>query len=154
MRGFLLSHWYSGSGVALIDCADKYDVFESLRNLRKEKKTRLVICYININSIQYKFDELKVILLEELVDIIAETKIDDLLNDNHFQAEGYKMERRDRTAHGGGLMAHIRANLPFKRRKDPEINEVESICFKISMKKRKWGIIGAYKQPSMKNSNI
>ena len=136
--------------------SDKYDVFESLRNLRKENKTRPVICYININSIRYKFDELKVILLEKLVDIliIAETKIDDSFNDNLFQAEGYKMERRDRTAHGGGLMAHIRADLPFKRRKDLESDEVESICFELSMKKRKWGIIGAYRQPSMKNQTF
>ena len=54
-----------------------------------------MICYININSIRYKFDELKVVLLENLVDIliIAETKIDDSFNDNLFQAEGYKMER-------------------------------------------------------------
>ena len=73
---------------------DKYDVFESLRNLRKENTTRPVVCYININSICYKFDELKVILLKKLVDIliIAETKIDDSFNDNLFQAEGYKME--------------------------------------------------------------
>ena len=134
------------------DERDKYDVFESLRNLRKENKTRPVICYININSIQYKFDELNVILLEKLVDIliIAETKIDDSLNDNLFQAEGYKMERRDRTDRGGGLMAHIRADLPFKRRQDLESDEVESICFELSMKKkRKWGIIGAYRQPSI-----
>ena len=90
-----------------------------------------MICYININSIRYKFDELKVILLEILVDIliIAETKIDDSFNDNLFQAEGYKMERRDRTAHGDGLMAHIRADLHFKTRKDLESDEVESICF-------------------------
>ena len=81
------------------------------------------------------------ILLKKLVDIliIAETKIDDSFNDNLFQAKGYKMERRDRTAHGGGLMAHIRADLPFKRRKDIGSDEVESICFELSMKKKKMG---------------
>ena len=60
---------------------------------------------------------------------LLETKIDDSFNDNLFQAEGYKMERQDRTAHGGGLMAHILADLPFKRRKDLESDEVESICY-------------------------
>ena len=51
-------------------------------------------------------------------------------------------------------MAHIRADLPFKRRKDLESDEVESICFELSMKKRKWGIIGAYRQPSTKIKHL
>ena len=76
---------------------DKYDDFESLRNLRKENKTRPVICYININSLRYNFDELKVILLEKLVDIliIAETKIDDSFNDIFFKSKAIR--RNDET---------------------------------------------------------
>ena len=36
--------------------------------------------------------------------IVAETKIDESFNINLFKAEGYKTERRDRTAQGGGLI--------------------------------------------------
>ena len=74
-------------------------------------------CYININSVCYKFDELKVILVDKLVDslIIAETKIGDSFSDIFFQAGGYKMECRDRTAQGGGIMTHAQSDLPFQR---------------------------------------
>lgn len=132
------------------------DVFETLRNLRNENRKRPIICYLNINSIRYKFNELKEILVDKLVDflIIAETKIDDSFNSNLFQIEGYKTERRDRTAYGGGLMTFVHSDLPFKRRKDLECEQVENICYELSMAKRKWGIIGAYRQPSMKNQDF
>ena len=136
--------------------SDKYDVYDKLRTLKNENKKRPVICHLNINSIRYKFDELREILDDKLVDmlIISETKIDSSFNDNLFQVEGYKTERRDRTAHGGGLMTFVRSDLPFKRRKDLECEELETICYELAMAKRKWGIIGSYRQPSMKNQTF
>ena len=83
--------------------------------------------------------------------IISETKIDSSFNDNLFKVEGYKMERRDRTTHGGGLMTFVRSDLPFKRRKDLECQEIETICYELSMAKRKWCIVGAYRKPSLEN---
>ena len=119
--------------------SDKYDVYDKLRTLKNENKKRSVICHLNINSIRYKFDELREILDDKLVDmlIISETKIDSSFNDNLFQVEGYKTERRDRTAHGGGLMTFVRSDLPFKRRKDLECEELETICYELAMAKRK-----------------
>ena len=38
------------------------DMFEQLRNLRNKNRKRPVLCYININSIRYKFDEVKEVL--------------------------------------------------------------------------------------------
>ena len=135
---------------------ENIDVYDQLRKLKKENKNRPILCYLNINSIRYKFDDLKEILTDKLVDmlIVAETKIDDSFNINLFKAEGYKTERRDRTAHGGGLMTFVRSNLPFKRRKDLECEEVETICYELSMSKRKWCILGAYRPPSMNNQNF
>ena len=86
--------------------------------------------------------------------IIAETKTDESFNENIFKAEGYKTERRDRTAPGGGLMTFVRSDLPFKRRKDLECEEVENICYELSMSKRKWCILGAYRPPLMKNQSF
>ena len=136
--------------------SDKYDVYDKLRTLKNENKKKTVICHLNINSIRYKFDELREILDDKLVDmlIISETKIDSSFNDNLFQVEGYKTERRDRTAHGGGLMTFVRSDLPFKRRKDLECEELETICYELAMAKRKWGIIGSYRQPSMTNQTF
>ena len=50
-------------------------------------------------------------------------------------------------------MTFVRSDLPFKKRKDLECEEVETICYELSMAKRKWVIIGAYRQPFMTNQN-
>ena len=66
-----------------------------------------------------------------------------------LNTEGYKMERRDRDAHGGGIMTFIRADLPAKRRTDLESKDIECICVELNMNKRKWGILRLYRQPSL-----
>ena len=83
--------------------------------------------------------------------IISETKIDSSLNDGLFKVEGYKMKRRDRTSHWGGLMTFVRSDLPFKRRTDLKCQRVETICYELSMSKRKWRILGAYRRPTLEN---
>jgi hypothetical protein len=84
----------------LEDCDSKYDIFDELRNMRKENRKRQIISYLNINSIRYKFDDLQQILHDKLCDmlIISETKLDNSFNNNLFTVDGYKMERRDRIA--------------------------------------------------------
>ena len=52
------------------------------------------------------------------------------------------------------LMTFVRSDLPFKRRKDLECEEVETICYELSMSKRKWCILGTYRPPSMNNQNF
>ena len=101
-----------------------------MRLLRNENRKRPIISYININSIRYKFNELKQILIDRLTDILifAETKLDASFNSNLFNTEDYKMERRDRDAHGGGIMTFIRADLSAKRRTDLESKDIECIC--------------------------
>lgn len=47
------------------------------------------------------------------------TKPDNSFNNNRFAVGGFKLGRRDRTAHGGGIMPLVRADLP-NRRKDIE----------------------------------
>ena len=56
------------------------------------------MCYLNINSLRYKFNDLKPILTVKLCDIliISETKLDDSFNDNSFVINGFKSERKDR----------------------------------------------------------
>ena len=129
-------------------CDSNFDKIEKLRN---DNKRRPIIGHININSIRYKFHELLPIFHNNLVDIfcIAETKIDSTFNDNLFLADGYKMHRCDRDAHGGGLMAFVRADLPVRRRKDLESKGLENVCFEFILDKRKWAILFVYRPPSM-----
>ncbi|XP_060578354.1 uncharacterized protein LOC132735428 [Ruditapes philippinarum] len=111
------------------DCDSRYDIFDELRNMRQENRKRPIISYLNINSIRYKFDDLQQILHDKLCDmlIISETKLDISFNNNLFTVDGYKMERRDRNSHGGGIMTFVRADLPFKRRKDLESDSLEGM---------------------------
>jgi hypothetical protein len=48
------------------------------------------------------------------------------------EVSGYKLERRDRDIHGGGLAAFIRTDIPARRRHDLECKNLENIIYKIS----------------------
>ena len=86
------------------------DIFKDLRELRKGNSKKPIMCHLNINSLRYKFNDLKPILTDKLCDIliISETKLDDSFNDNLFVINGYKFERKDRNAKGGGLFVYYR----------------------------------------------
>ena len=64
---------------------------------------------MNINSVRYKFDELKELLDDKIVNllVVAETKLDSTFNDNVFKVEGHKLLRRDQDDRGGGIMTLI-----------------------------------------------
>jgi hypothetical protein len=49
------------------------------------------VSYININSLRYKFDAIKELLTENIVDLlsIAEAKLDWTFNDNLFVVDRY-----------------------------------------------------------------
>ena len=63
--------------------------------------------HLNINSIQNKFDELKLLNrgLKSQVIILSETKIDSSYKSDQFRLQGYQMYRKDRKKGGGGLFA-------------------------------------------------
>ena len=46
--------------------------------------------------------------------IISETKLDDTFNDNLFVTNGYKLERKDRNAKGGGLWSSTNQTYLFE----------------------------------------
>ena len=85
---------------------DSCDIFKELRDTRKGNLKKPILCHLNINSLRHKFNDLKPILMDKLCDIliVSETKLDDTFNDNLFHVNGYKMERKDRNAKGGGLL--------------------------------------------------
>jgi exonuclease III len=76
------------------------------------------IQHLNINSLRYKFDEIKEVLTDNIVDllIISETKLDESFNDNLFSVDGYKVQRRDRNQYGGGLLTYIRSDFSSSRK--------------------------------------
>ena len=118
---------------------------EELKELRKLHPRKFLVTHLNINSLKSKFDEMYELLNEKLVDLlfISETKLDSSYHDNLFEVQGYKLERRDRDLHGGGIAAFIRSDIPARRIK--ESNGLENITFEVTINKLKWPIVCVYR---------
>jgi hypothetical protein len=65
--------------------------------------------------------------------------------DTQFQVNNYHFWRADRTAHGGGIAAYVRSELPCDRKRKLEFNIVESINIEILIADKKWLISGVYR---------
>ena len=65
---------------------------------------RLVIGYLNINSLRNKFDSLKLIKNSLDVFMISETKLDETLPEGQFLMDGFTPPYWiDRNTNGGGI---------------------------------------------------
>ena len=108
-------------------------------------KYNLSIAHININSIWNKIDEVKLLLNEGLVDILAisETKLDSTYNNYLLQHPHYRMLRRDRKKGGGGLLVYIRNRLKL------EPADMESICIDVKgHNNSRFIVLACYRSPS------
>ena len=130
--------------------------FKDLRDVRISYPKKIMAAHLNINSLRYKFDEIKEVLTDNIVDllIISETKLDESFNDNLFSVDGYKVQRRDRNQYGGGLLTFIRSDFPSSRKQSLESETIETLCYEVYISDRKWLIAWAYKPPSMSNNEF
>jgi exonuclease III len=130
--------------------------FKDLRDIRRFYPKNVMAAHLNINSFRYKFDEIKEVLTDNIVDllIISEPKLDKSFNDNLFSVDGYKVQRRDKNQYGGGLLTFIRSDFPAWRKHSLESEQIETLCHEVYISNRKWLIAGAYKPPSMSNNQF
>ena len=122
-----------------------------MRNYKIDNVNNLVIGSININSIRNKFDQLK-LLVNNNVDIliIEETKIDETFPTGQFIIEGYMPPfRKDRNQHGGGILVYVKDNIPAKLVDNHNLpNDIESIFIELNFRRNKWLLMGTYHPPS------
>ena len=88
---------------------------DGLNSLRTHNHSN-IISHLNISSTRNKFDDLKLII-DENVDIlcIAKTKIDEYFQTAQFILPDYhKLYRLDVTDKQGGLLVYIKSHLPSK----------------------------------------
>ena len=127
------------------------DTFENLRKIRINNVDRLIIANLNINSIRNKFDQLK-LLIKDNIDIlvVTETKVDASFPASQFKIDGFSIPfRLDRTSNGGGIMIYVREDIPSKilnKHKFP--SDIEGLFVEINLRKTKWLLFGAYRPPS------
>ena len=79
-----------------------------------------------------------------------QTKLDDSFPDSQFQIENYQFPpfRRDRNSKGGGKMVFVKNGLIAKRIKSLETKISETICIELTISKKKWCILFAYRPPN------
>ena len=133
------------------------DFISDLKNLRYCNPRNVIIGHININSLRNKYDPIRSILHNGLCDIftLSETKLDGSFPTAQFHITNFVLHRKDRNAHGGGIITYIRSDLPHRRRFDLEFNAstFEFIILEVQLyKKEKWFICSCYKPPSIKDS--
>ena len=125
--------------------------WNDLRSYKIDNINNLVVGCININSIRNKFDQLK-LLVRDNVDIlvIEETKIDETFPTGQFIIEDYMPPfRKDRNQYGGGLLIYVKDNIPAKIVEDHQMsNDIESIFIELNFRRNKWLLMGTYHPPS------
>lgn len=76
--------------------------------------------------------------------LLAETKIDESFPDAHFSVDDYLRWRADTNAHGEGIAAYLRSDLPGSRVKSMDFDEIESLFIELKLNNVKWLIQGIY----------
>jgi len=104
---------------------------------------------LNINSLVEHIDELRVVMINQPLDILAinESKLDDNDSDNMLSLRGYTLVRRDRNKQGGGVCVYLRDSLSFKRLHDFEEQNLELIALEIQKPNSKPFLFTAWYRP-------
>ena len=91
------------------------NAFQSVQKHRLQNPKNIVIGHINVNSLKSKFDVVEE-LVQNKVDIwfLSETKIDETFPNQQCMINGYKLFRRGRNCHGGGVLCYINENISSK----------------------------------------
>ena len=117
------------------------------------------IACLNVRSLLAHMDELRVLLADNPIDVLAinETWLDSTKSDEEAHISGYRIKRRDR-ADGqfdddgesrGGVCFYIRENINFSLRPDLSVDQLENFCLEIRKPSCKpFLLITMYRPPS------
>ena len=100
---------------------------------------------LNINSLVKHIDKLRLVMINQPLDILAinKSKLDDNDSDNMLSLHGYKLVRRDRNKKGGGVCD----SLSFKRLYEFEEQNLELIALEIQKPNSKPFLFTAWYRP-------
>jgi exonuclease III len=110
----------------------------------------ICLAHWNINGVRGKLDDINILINELDPDILAitETKIDDSVPNKLIGIENTKIERRDRSSRGGGVLVYYKHNVTVQRYDDIEQNEIEAIVIRANISSAPTiGIIAVYRPP-------
>ena len=128
---------------------------QKLKVLRVKNDSNPIVAYLNINSLGEKINHLREICKESPIDILCvdETKIDSSYPDAQFQINDYQFPpfRKDRNKYGGGKIVFIRQDLITRRLPKFNTKVSETIFVELTISKKKWCILFAYRPPQNNN---
>ena len=117
-----------------------------------------IVAYLNINLLGKKKNHFREICKESPIDIlcVGETKIDPSYPDAQFQINDYQFPpfRRDRNKYKGGKIVFIRQGLITRRLPKFKTKVSETICVELTISKKKWCILFAYRPPQNNNLKL
>ena len=120
---------------------------------RKTNSSGALIVHLNINSIQNKFDELKILnnSLRAHILVLSGTKVDSSHPSSQFDLPGYQMYRKERKTGGGRLIAYFSSALPSKKRALPNtFKTLEAIAVIVKIGSNYLLVLSIYRPPKQK----
>ena len=119
----------------------------------------LLICSLNAHLLLKHKPEIKMILRENKIDILAlnETKIDEIVDDSLISIDGYFHERHDRNRFGGGVLIYIKDTITYERLQNDntKLCDLETITIQVKPKYAKpFVIITWYRPPNQKTYDM
>ena len=115
----------------------------------------LNIFYLNSRSIVNKLDELRALCLANKFDIVCvvESWLSPDISDAEIFIPSFKIFRRDRNRHGGGILIFVKDTLvcttvPFQYHANPSLSSIEFLPLCIEFCNRKFCISTFYRPPS------
>ena len=130
---------------------DPFDTPIMLCKLKVKNINRLVIGHLNINSLPGKFDQLRTLCGKNIdILVLTETKLDSSFPNSQFAIDGFSVSFRcDRNRFGGGVLIHIRDDIPSKQVTKHKLpGDIEEVFVEINLRKTKWLIFGTYCPPN------
>ena len=99
----------------------------------KNSKNGLTMASVNVNSLTAKIDEIRLLVRDKDIDILAvnETKLGSNIKDDIVAIERYTIKRMDRNRQGGGVALYIRDTVGFKSRDDIPNKSMEISCIEV-----------------------
>ena len=109
----------------------------------------MAIASLNINGLRGHHDEIKLLLNDQGIHILAlnETKLDASMPKELTEIPGYQQKRLDRTCNGGGVALYVRDSIKMTPRDDVPSEGLELLCVEISPPKSKPFLVVAWYRP-------
>ena len=122
-----------------------------LKEYRTKNFGKIILATLNVNSLRYKFDEIKSLVSGKIdIFVINETKLDSSFPTEQFHIPGFSLPyRMDRDRNGGGTMIYVREDIPSKELTRHTFKEdIEGIFIELNFKKYKILVLGTYRPPN------